>query len=116
MCGAELKVQLNSVINIRSDCSASHTAVHGTSLVVQWLRLCTPNAGDTGSSPDWGTKIPHPTWYGLKKRKKSRSAEKLVRTDPPYPRSSDSVGPQWEESEFFIITSHSFLDLLLHVY
>ena len=38
----------------------------GTSLVVQWLRLHTPNAGDPGSIPGQGTrshmpqlKIPH---------------------------------------------------------
>jgi len=30
-----------------------------TSLAVQWLRLCSPNAGGTGSIPDGGTKIPH---------------------------------------------------------
>ena len=29
----------------------------GTSLAVQWLRL--PHAGDVGSIPDCGTKIPH---------------------------------------------------------
>ena len=29
-----------------------------TSLVVQWLRLHTPNVGDKGSTPGWGTKIP----------------------------------------------------------
>ena len=29
--------------------------MHGTSLVVQWLRLCAPNAGDPGSIPGWGT-------------------------------------------------------------
>ena len=28
----------------------------GTSLVVQWLRLCTPNAGDLGSTPGRGTR------------------------------------------------------------
>ena len=28
----------------------------GTSLVVQWLRLCTPNAGVMGSIPGQGTK------------------------------------------------------------
>ena len=28
----------------------------GTSLVVQWVRLCTPNAGGPGSSPGRGTK------------------------------------------------------------
>ena len=31
----------------------------GTSLVVQWLRLCTPNAGGLGSIPGQRTKIPH---------------------------------------------------------
>ena len=31
----------------------------GTSLAVQWLRLCSPNAGDTGSIPGQGTKILH---------------------------------------------------------
>ena len=30
----------------------------GTSLVVQWLRMSC-NAGDEGSIPSWGTKIPH---------------------------------------------------------
>ena len=28
----------------------------GTSLLVQWLRLCTPNAGDLGSIPGQGTR------------------------------------------------------------
>ena len=28
----------------------------GTSLVAQWLRLCTPNAGGTGLTPAWGTR------------------------------------------------------------
>ena len=30
----------------------------GASLVVQWLRLCTPNAGGLGSIPDQGIR-PH---------------------------------------------------------
>ena len=36
----------------------------GTSLVVQWFRLQAPNARDTGSIPDQGTKIPacHTVW------------------------------------------------------
>ena len=33
--------------------------VAGTSLVVQQLRLRTPNAGGPGSIPGRGTKIPH---------------------------------------------------------
>ena len=28
----------------------------GTSLVVQWLGLCAPNAGSPGSIPGWGTR------------------------------------------------------------
>ena len=31
----------------------------GTSQVVQWLRLCTNDAGDMGSIPGQGTKISH---------------------------------------------------------
>ena len=30
-----------------------------TSLVVQWLRLCTSTAGGEGLIPGQGTKIPH---------------------------------------------------------
>ena len=38
----------------------------GTSLVVQWLRLFTPTAGDAGLVPGWGTKIPHALQPGKK--------------------------------------------------
>ena len=31
-------------------------AIKATSLVVQWLRLCTPNAVDLGSIPGWGAR------------------------------------------------------------
>ena len=41
----------------------------GTSLAVQWLTLCTPNAGATGLIPGWGTKIPHVARHGQKKKK-----------------------------------------------
>ena len=30
----------------------------GTSLVVQWLRLCAPSAKGPGSIPGWGTRSP----------------------------------------------------------
>ena len=33
-----------------------NNASTGTSLVVQWLRLCTPNAGGPGSIPGQGTR------------------------------------------------------------
>ena len=46
--------------------------VFWTSLVIQWLRSCTFNAGGTGSTPDWGTRshIPQDT-VGKKKKKES---------------------------------------------
>ena len=37
-------------------------ANYGTSLAVQWLRLSASIAGDTGSIPGRGTKIPHAMW------------------------------------------------------
>ena len=43
-----------------------NNTVVGTSLVVQWLRLCAPNAGGVGSIPGKGTKIPHATQHGQK--------------------------------------------------
>ena len=51
----------------------------GTSLVVQWLRLRAPNAGDTSLIPSQGTKIPHATQHG-QKRKKYR--QKLIILSP----------------------------------
>ena len=36
---------------------------HGTSLVVQWLRVCTCNAWGIGLIPGQGTKISHATWH-----------------------------------------------------
>ena len=38
----------------------------GTSLAVKGLRFCASNAGDAGSIPGWGTKIPHATQQGQK--------------------------------------------------
>ena len=43
----------------------------GTSLVVQWLRLCISTAEGAGSIPGRGTKIPHAAWHSKKKRKKN---------------------------------------------
>ena len=39
-----------------------------TSPVVQWLRLCASNAGDTGSIPGDETKIPRVVWNGPPKQ------------------------------------------------
>ena len=40
----------------------------GTSLAVQWLRLCTSSAGGAGSIPGQGTRILHAAWYGQKRK------------------------------------------------
>ena len=47
----------------------------GTSLVVQWWRLC---AGDTRLIPGWGTKILHAAWHSQKKKKKFRAISRLL--------------------------------------
>ena len=38
----------------------------GTSLAVQWLKLCASIAGGMGSISGWGTKILHAAWRGQK--------------------------------------------------
>ena len=58
----------------------------GTSLVVQWLRLCirSANAGGVGSIPDQGTRISHALQHGqkIKKREKIGSwSEKQICLD-----------------------------------
>ena len=44
---------------IKEDLTKKRKKQLGTSLAVQWLSLHTPSAGDAGSSPVWGNKIPH---------------------------------------------------------
>ena len=50
------------------------TAISGTSLVAQWIRLCAPNAGGPGSIPGQGTRshmhATTKTWHNLIKKKK----------------------------------------------
>ena len=46
--------------------------VLGTSLAVQWLRLCTSIAGGAGLFPGWRTKILHASRCGQKKKKRRR--------------------------------------------
>ena len=50
--------------------------VYGTSLVLQWLRLCAPSVGATGLSPAQGTNILYAIWHSHKKKKKKREREK----------------------------------------
>ena len=52
----------------------------GTSLVVQWLRLCASSAEGPGSSPGRGTKNPHAVLLRQKKKKKAkRKSTNLVK-------------------------------------
>ena len=44
-------------------------ALRGTSLVVQWLRLCTSRTGGVGSIPGWTAKIPNAKQHSPKKKK-----------------------------------------------
>ena len=44
----------------------------GTSLVVQWLRLCSSTSGGLSSIPSHGTKISHATWHDQKNKKNKK--------------------------------------------
>ena len=69
---------------MRSPRSTQNIAL-GTSLVVQWLRLCTPTAGGVGSTPGWGTKIPHAARRGQKINKKhAKVIFKKIKETLPY--------------------------------
>ena len=52
------------ITNHQEDANQNRNEVspHTCPLVAQGLRICTPNAGGTGATPDQGTKIPHATW------------------------------------------------------
>ena len=52
--------------------------VLGTSLAVQWLRLCTSNAGGIVSIPGQGTKIPHVTWHGQNNNNNNKKLEYIL--------------------------------------
>ena len=41
----------------------------GTSLVVQWLIVCSSSAEGTGLIPGRGPKIPHAAWHGKRRQK-----------------------------------------------
>ena len=45
----------------------------GTSLVVQWLRICNSNAEDTDLLPSQGTKILHAALRSQKEREREKS-------------------------------------------
>ena len=53
-----------------------------TSLVVQWLGLCTSTAGGTGSIPGWGTKILHASLGGQKTPQNQKNKPPQKREKP----------------------------------
>ena len=55
---------LNQIETLEQKKAVTKIKNSGTSLVVQWLRLRTSNAGDVGSISGQGTKIPHAAWCG----------------------------------------------------
>ena len=57
-------------VNCSTTYEKTKKRLSGTSLVVQWLRCCTHNAGDTGSNLGQGTKIPHATQTKTKTKTK----------------------------------------------
>ena len=74
------QMQTHRCVHGSSPCHPSYAKEYslqaGTSLVVQWLGLCTSTAGDVGSIPGWGTKLPHSGQHGQEiKRKKERKKE-----------------------------------------
>ena len=52
--------------------------ITGTSLAGQWLRLHASTAGGVGLIPGCGTKIPHATQHGKKKKKKKIGTSLVV--------------------------------------
>lgn len=63
MCGGSL---LKSKLCFHIEVYRSKLLLKGTSLVVQWLRLCASHYKRWGSIPSWGTKVPHAAWRGQK--------------------------------------------------
>ena len=43
--------------------------------MVQWLKLCVSNAGDMGSIPGWGTKIPHAAQGSQRERERKKKKD-----------------------------------------
>ena len=50
----------------------------GTSLAVQWLRLRAPTTRDVGLIPGWGTRIPHASRRGQRKKQENKKTEKMI--------------------------------------
>ena len=61
----------NSYVEVISSSTSEYNCIWGTSLAVQWLRLCASTAVGAGSIPGQGTKSPHAAWCSQKKKKKN---------------------------------------------
>ena len=66
MVHIHMVVERLAVIILICESAVKTRATGGTSLVVQWLRLCAPNAGGPGSVLGQGTKISHAECLGQK--------------------------------------------------
>ena len=84
-----------------------NNSASGTSLVVQWLRLCTLTAGDMSSIPGQGTKIPHAAWWPKQTNKKM-----LIHTNKSvYGITSKIMNNIFQNSPFSWTVRAAFLDL-----
>lgn len=59
----------------------SRNNMSGTSLVIQWVRLHDSTAWGTGLTLGWRTKVPHPTQWGQKKKKKNNISILVITAD-----------------------------------
>ena len=55
--------------------------MRGTSLVAQWLRLHSSNAGGMGSISSWRTKSPQAVWCSQKKKKYNKDSHLPIKSD-----------------------------------
>ena len=65
-------------LTIKENLAESESTDMGTSLAVQWLRLCASTAGAVGLIPGWGTKIPRAAQCGPTKKKKKRRINRYL--------------------------------------
>ena len=70
--------RLCSTSSLLSLCAPDFKSFPVTSLVVQWLRLCTSNAEGMGSVLGWETKIPHAAALPKGKKKSSHPTEVVI--------------------------------------
>ena len=66
-----VECKANSKENQRNGFKGVQERMSGTSLAIQWLKICASNAGYVGSIPA-GTKIPYAVQCGQKRKEKQR--------------------------------------------